>query len=201
MSDDYSEDALIEQPAIELFGKLGYETKNCFYEKCGEGSTLGRQTTNEVVLVPRLRKALQELNAKRRQGDVSTLAAEIERVGKTLARLDDQERRLVKLYTLAEIDDSFLKRESAQLKKQRVELEADVVLLEKQKRQTESLDKVSDQVRDYCAKVATKLDNFSFDEKHLALKALQIKVVVGKSGVKLFGLIPDFNATIEQTSA
>ena len=28
----YSEDALIEQPAIELFGKLGWETANCYEE-------------------------------------------------------------------------------------------------------------------------------------------------------------------------
>src|SRR6266849_3908642 len=58
----YSEDSLIEQPAIELFSSLGYGTANCFYEKVGESSTLGRGTTQEVVLVPRLRAALERLN-------------------------------------------------------------------------------------------------------------------------------------------
>lgn len=29
MSEGVSEDALIEQPAIELFGNLGWETANC----------------------------------------------------------------------------------------------------------------------------------------------------------------------------
>ncbi len=58
----YSEDSLIEQPAIELFSSLDYETVNCFYEKVGESSTLGRGTTQEVVLVPRLRAALERLN-------------------------------------------------------------------------------------------------------------------------------------------
>jgi len=29
---EYSEDALIEQPAIELFEKLGWETANCSKE-------------------------------------------------------------------------------------------------------------------------------------------------------------------------
>ena len=137
---------------------------------------------------------------KRRQGDASAVDREIERVKKAMARLDDQERRLVKLYTFAEIDDSLLKKESAQLKKQRADLDSEILKLEKQKRQTESLDKVSDQVREYCAKVIMKLDNFSFEDKRLALKALQIRIVVGKTGVKLFGLIPDFNATIAQTS-
>ncbi|KAB2941881.1 MAG: type I restriction endonuclease subunit R [Candidatus Methanoperedens sp.] len=59
---DYSEDSLVEQPAIELFRKLGWETANCFYEKVGSNGTLGRDATSEVVLVPRLRSALVHLN-------------------------------------------------------------------------------------------------------------------------------------------
>jgi type I restriction enzyme R subunit len=63
MTKDYSEAVLIEQPAIELFRELGYETANCFYEKVGdEESTLGRRTSQDVVLVPRLRQALRRLN-------------------------------------------------------------------------------------------------------------------------------------------
>lgn len=62
MTTEYSESALIEEPAIKLFEKLGYQTANCFYEKVGEDSTLGRKTTQEVVLVPKLREALRRLN-------------------------------------------------------------------------------------------------------------------------------------------
>jgi len=58
----YSEDTLVEQPAIALFAELGYETLNCFNEKFGLSGTLGRETSVEVVLVPRLRAALQRLN-------------------------------------------------------------------------------------------------------------------------------------------
>lgn len=61
-TDDYSEDALVEQPAIELFRTLGYGYANCYYEKVGQDSTLGRQTTEEVVLIPKLRDALTKLN-------------------------------------------------------------------------------------------------------------------------------------------
>jgi len=50
-STDYSEDAIVEQPAVALFKQLGYETANCFYEKVGtSGSTLGRETTEGVGL-------------------------------------------------------------------------------------------------------------------------------------------------------
>jgi len=31
MSNDFSEDTLVEQPAIALFKELDYETINCFY--------------------------------------------------------------------------------------------------------------------------------------------------------------------------
>ena len=34
-STDFSENALVEQPAIALFEDLGYATANCFYEKVG----------------------------------------------------------------------------------------------------------------------------------------------------------------------
>jgi hypothetical protein len=77
------------------------------------------------------------------------------------------------------------------------------VKLEKQKIQIQSLEGVSAQVKEFCARVAGKLDTLSFEDKRLALKALQIRVVVGRSGVKLFGAIPsfDFNATTERTWA
>lgn len=62
MVNDYSEDNLVEQPAIALFAGLGWETANCFDEKFGENSTHGRETSSEVVLLPRLRLALERLN-------------------------------------------------------------------------------------------------------------------------------------------
>ncbi|MGD0954401.1 MAG: type I restriction endonuclease [Methanotrichaceae archaeon] len=59
---DYSENTLIEQPAIDLFADLGWQTMNCFYEKFGPGGSIGRETSTEVVLVNRLRSVLVRLN-------------------------------------------------------------------------------------------------------------------------------------------
>jgi type I restriction enzyme R subunit len=56
-----SEARLVEQPTIELFAELGYETVNAYKEIDGV-NILGRETTSEVVLVARLRAALQRLN-------------------------------------------------------------------------------------------------------------------------------------------
>ena len=60
---DYSEIALVEQPAIALFAHLDYETVNCFHEQVGGSApTHGRETTADVILTPRLRAALERLN-------------------------------------------------------------------------------------------------------------------------------------------
>ena len=83
--DDYSEDALIEQPAIELFEELGWEAENCFHETFGSNSTLGRETTNEVVLVPKLRAALEKLNPGLPQEAISQAIEELTRDWSLLA--------------------------------------------------------------------------------------------------------------------
>ena len=62
MVDEYSEQALVEQPAIELFGELGWETADCFHEFDSGRSPLERETPAEVVLTSRLRAALEKLN-------------------------------------------------------------------------------------------------------------------------------------------
>lgn len=58
----YTEDQLVEQPAIGLFAALGWQTVSAMEETLGPGSTLGRETKGEVVLVDRLRAALTRLN-------------------------------------------------------------------------------------------------------------------------------------------
>ncbi len=62
MASDYTEDSLVEQPAIALFAELGWEPANCFYETFGPKGTLGRETPYDVVLEPRLQAALGRLN-------------------------------------------------------------------------------------------------------------------------------------------
>ena len=62
MSHSYSEDLLVEQPAIQLFAEMGWRTVSALEEVFGVGSTLGRETKGEAVLVPRLRAALERLN-------------------------------------------------------------------------------------------------------------------------------------------
>jgi type I restriction enzyme, R subunit len=58
----YSEDSLVEQPAIQLFAEMGWQIVSALEEVFGVGSTLGRETRSEAVLVPRLHAALERLN-------------------------------------------------------------------------------------------------------------------------------------------
>ena len=59
----YTEDHLVEQPAVQLMQhELGWEVVNCYDEWSGGVSNQGRDGKREVVLVSRLRPALQRLN-------------------------------------------------------------------------------------------------------------------------------------------
>src|SRR6266571_1250355 len=62
MPHGYSEDQLVERPAVDLFGTLGWETASAFDELFGPDGTLERETSGEVVLLSRLRVALERLN-------------------------------------------------------------------------------------------------------------------------------------------
>jgi type I restriction enzyme, R subunit len=58
----YSEDELVERPAIALFEELGWKHINAYHETHGPNGTLGRDNRSEVFLVPRLRAAIEHLN-------------------------------------------------------------------------------------------------------------------------------------------
>lgn len=62
---DYSEQVLVERPAIALFNALGWQTEDCFHETFGPNGSLGREARSEVVPLPRLRAALRRLRRQR----------------------------------------------------------------------------------------------------------------------------------------
>lgn len=58
----YGELALVEQPAIACFAALGWETGNLYHETLGPSGTEGRTSESEVILIRRLRQALERIN-------------------------------------------------------------------------------------------------------------------------------------------
>ena len=96
MHNPYSEDELIEQPAIALLTEMGWETLNCHSEFDGSDSPLGRETKSEVVLTPRLRAALQRLNPTATQ---EAIAKAIEELIRSRSLISDVEANR-EIYTL-----------------------------------------------------------------------------------------------------
>src|SRR5262245_55595898 len=64
MPSDFTENVLVELPAIRLFEDLGWVSVSAKDEVFGPTGTLGRETRSEVMLGPRLRAALEKLNPK-----------------------------------------------------------------------------------------------------------------------------------------
>lgn len=75
----YTEDQLVEQPAIELFADLGWATVSAMEETFGPDGTLGRETKGDVVLLPRLRTALEKLNPALPAEAIATAIEELTR--------------------------------------------------------------------------------------------------------------------------
>src|SRR5437899_4280362 len=59
---DPDSEGALEANTIRLFEDLGWREANCYHEVCGANSTLGRETTEQVVLERGLKAALEKLN-------------------------------------------------------------------------------------------------------------------------------------------
>src|SRR5260370_10020693 len=95
---DCSESGLVEEPAIAPSAALGYETANGFYDQLGKNGTCGRETSGEVVLLPRLRAALQRLNPGLARESIEIASEELtrDRSALSLANSNREVYRLLK---------------------------------------------------------------------------------------------------------
>lgn len=76
----YTEDHLVEQPAIELLrDALGWEYANCFDEWASGSSSLLREAKRDVVLVDRLNSAIERLNPETSPEAISAAIEELTR--------------------------------------------------------------------------------------------------------------------------
>jgi len=155
------------------------------------------KTVREILQEPEI--IITEI--KRQQDGSSFVEEELARIRASIRRLADQERRLIRLFGLGQVTEEHVVREAGQVKKARLALESEMTELQHQRQHIASLDGLSEQVRAFCSQVAERLDEFGFDDKRLALQALQIRVVVDRDGARLAGAIPQNLATIERTSA
>jgi type I restriction enzyme R subunit len=94
----WTEDQLVEQPALELLGALGWQPVQAMDETFGASDTLGRETKSDVVLVPRLRGALHRLNPDAPTDAIATAIDELtrDRSAMTLVAANREVYRLLK---------------------------------------------------------------------------------------------------------
>jgi type I restriction enzyme R subunit len=94
---NYTEDHLVEQPAIQLMrDALGWEVVNAYGEWLGGVSSLGREGKREVVLTSGLKSALQRLNPELPQAATAGAVEEICR-DRTALSLAEANREIDKL--------------------------------------------------------------------------------------------------------
>ena len=72
----YTEDELIEQPAINLFSNIGWQTLDCYSEVFGDDGTLGRDNRSEVILVRELRESLTTINPASSENEINLAISE-----------------------------------------------------------------------------------------------------------------------------
>lgn len=93
----YTEDTLVEQPAINLFKEINWNTLNCFNETMGKtevietdatGSvSLGRENRGEVVLVTELKLALISINPDCSENEIAQAIEELIRDRSAMSKI------------------------------------------------------------------------------------------------------------------
>ena len=84
----FSEDQLVEQPAIQLFAAMEWATVSALEETFGLKGSLGRGSPGEVVLIGRLTKALRDLNPEADDATLERVVDEVTRDRSHMALVD-----------------------------------------------------------------------------------------------------------------
>jgi type I restriction enzyme R subunit len=76
---EFTEDQLVEQPAIQLFASMNWETVSALEETFGPSGILAREVSGDVVLTKRLSAAIRQLNAAADDASVAAVIDEVTR--------------------------------------------------------------------------------------------------------------------------
>ena len=112
---------------------------------------------------------------------------DLDSLNRQLQSLENQRRRLLKLYQLGEIDDDYLKRELTVLREQKTEVDEKLELTSAPQRLP-----TAQQLRKATARVREWVEQAKGDEFTLLLEALQIQVRAEKGHGEIVGVIPEY---------
>ncbi len=143
----------------------------------------------EVLVKPEL--VIAELE-RMRQSNTQTqhLEDEVRLYQERLEALDDAETRVTRLYAYAGGDIDKTAKELRRLKAEQERIKEEIARLEKRIEQAKQLELNGVGIKRFCELAKQNIENFTFDEKRLALETLQIKVWIDGVFTTIDGLIP-----------
>jgi site-specific DNA recombinase len=123
-------------------------------------------------------------------GDDKNFDERLKSLDRQLESLQNRESRLVRLYTFGEFDDDTLRKEKQAIDAERKRLVDEKLQLERRIEVQNQCTAGIDGVERFCELVRTNIKQFTFQDKRLALEALQIKVWVDGDKVTIEGAVP-----------
>ena len=139
-----------------------------------------------------------ELNVQTGGGD---LGAEIERLQSEVARAEQEEARVLRLYVRGKIREELLDTQMVKLSDSLKDLGSRLAALEEQREREGSVAEAGDRIREYCLRVSVELENLDADGKRALMSRLGVKVLAVKGDLMITAeLDPGFVAN-EPTSS
>jgi len=139
-------------------------------------------TQPEVVLAG-LKTRMDDLN------EVSHLERELAEVSRRVKALDKEQQQLLQ-WALKGFPEETVVAENKRINEQRDVLKQRKVELETRIEQAKRTEVAMERIEQFCELVRQNLGDFTFDDKRLALEALQLKVWVDGNNVNIEGAIP-----------
>ncbi len=123
--------------------------------------------------------------------DVSRIDQEITRLRKVITNSEKHIERNLKLYTMGEVDEIWVKEKNEPIRKQKEEAQKELDTVTRQRENTRSIGDDCDQLEEVCSQIARKLKSADEQHKKLVLDALQPEITVTGQKVKLkLGVVP-----------
>jgi site-specific DNA recombinase len=134
---------------------------------------------------------IAELRRKRELNlEAEHLKEEVELNRKRLQTLDEAETRIIRLHAYAGRSEEKTLNELNRVNAERERIEQANTELDKRIRETRQIELNEATIKRFCELVGENIENFTSEQKNLALEALQVKVWIDGNSVAIEGSIP-----------
>ncbi len=116
--------------------------------------------------------------------------AEIKRLTDEIAAIEEREKRLIRLFTLGDMEETFIQAEGADLKRRRILLQGRLDSMKAAACTTVPAVADVEALRQTCTGIGAFLDQAQAEERTLALEALRVAVSVTRQEAVVSGVLP-----------